>query len=141
MPIAVASSAGSGPARSEPARGAPAVVLARNDDLRILIRGILLLEGLSIALEGRTPDVLRRLDPPERPTLLLLGVEDGDDRWADDLGQALQERPELRVIVLLPKGSEAAAGEAERRGARTVLVRPIALRELTEAVREALAAS
>lgn len=138
MPVAVAPSAGSGPGSSGPARGAPAVVLARDDDLRILVRGVLLLEGHPIALEGRTPDVLRRLDAPERPTLLLLAVDDGDERWADDLAQALRERPELRAVVLLPRGLERLSEEAERQGARAVLVRPIALAELDRALREAL---
>lgn len=140
MPVAVVAAAGSGPSPSGASRGAPAVILSRDEDLRTLLRGVLLLEGHRIALEASGPEALARLGPAQDRTLLLLAAEKGDGSWREDLATALKARPELRAIVLLPNGSEPLQEEAELLGARVALVRPIALQAMMRAVREALEA-
>lgn len=140
MPDVIARAGGSSPAAPEKgAGGAPAVVLVADDDLRLLVRGVLTLERHPVILEATGPESLRRLGPPERETVLILDAGDGHGTWKDDLAAALKERPELRPVVLLPRGGDGLRSEAERLGARATVVRPIVLHELVRALDDALA--
>lgn len=133
--------AGGASGSTSPDEGTPVVVLVRDDDLRLLIRGVLTLYRYPVLLEGSAPDSLRRLGPLERPTVLILDAGEDDRRWREDLVSVLRERPELRALVLFPAGAEASRAEAERLGARVTLVRPVVLRELVRAIKDALGSS
>ncbi len=140
LPDVAARASGSSPAAPEKgAGGAPAVVLVADDDLRLLVRGVLTLERHPVILEATEPESLRRLGPPERETVLILDAGDGRGNWKADLATALKERPELRPVVLLPRGGDGLRSEAERLGARATVVRPIVLHELVRALDDALA--
>ncbi len=140
MPDLVARYSGASPAAGERApTGAPAVVLVADDDLRLLVRGVLILEHHPVILEAKGPESLRWLGPPDRETVLILDAGDGRGNWKEDLAAALKERPELRPVVLLPRGGDGLRTEAEGLGARATVVRPIVLRELVRALDDALA--
>ncbi len=118
----------------------PAVLWVPDDDLRLLLRGILTLQRHPVVLELTSAEALNRWEPPP-VALLVVDAVSGSGRWRDELAQALRARPELRAIVLLPRNHEALRTEAEELGARATLVRPFAIRDLVEAIREALRGS
>jgi DNA-binding NarL/FixJ family response regulator len=118
----------------------PAVLWIPDDDVRLLLRGILTLQHHPVALELTTAEALNRWEPPP-VALLIVDAVSGSDRWRSELADALRARPELRAIVLLPRNREGLRTEAEELGARATLVRPFAIRDLVEAIREALRGS
>jgi len=115
----------------------PAVLWVPDEDLRLLLRGILTLQRYPVALELSSAEALRRWEPPG-VALLVVDSVSGADRWRDELREALRTRPELRAVVLLPRDHAELRREAEELGARATLVRPFAVREFVAAVREAL---
>ncbi len=131
---------GSGPGALPAPEGRPveAVLLSRNDDTRLLLRGLLRLHHHRIVLEARTVDELRELAPGLGPRLLLQDVDTEDERWSDELAVVLHDHPDLRAVVLLPSEGGGLRAEAMRVGARAVIVRPFAIRELMRLVEEAV---
>jgi DNA-binding NarL/FixJ family response regulator len=129
-----------GIARPEGEAPVPAVLWVPDDDVRLLLRGILTLQRHPVVLELGSAEALRRWEPPET-ALLVVDAVSGASRWREELAEALRARPELRAIVLLPRDREGLRAEAEALGARATLVRPFAVRELVAAIREALRGS
>ncbi len=115
----------------------PSVLWVPDDDVRLLLRGILTLQRHPVALELTSSDGLHRWEAPP-VALLIVDAISGAGRWQEELAAALRARPELRAIVLLPRDREALRREAEALGARATLVRPFAVRDLVAAIREAL---
>jgi DNA-binding NarL/FixJ family response regulator len=118
----------------------PSVLWVPDDDVRLLLRGILTLQRHPVVLELTSADALRRWEPPQ-VALLIVDAVSGADRWREELAEATRARPELRAIVLLPRDREGLRAEAEALGARATLVRPFAVRDLVAAIREALRGS
>ncbi len=118
----------------------PAVLWVPDDDVRLLLRGILTLQRYPVVLELTSAESLHRWEPAP-VALLVVDAVSGAGRWREELAEALRARPELRALVLLPKDSEALRRDAEALGARATLVRPFAVRDLVEAIREALRGS
>ncbi len=118
----------------------PAVLWVPDEDVRLLLRGILTLQRHPVVLELASAEALHRWDPPD-VALLVIDAVSGAARWREELTDALRTRPELRAIVLLPRDREGLRAEAEALGARATLVRPFAVRDLVEAIREALRGS
>jgi DNA-binding NarL/FixJ family response regulator len=115
----------------------PAILWVPDDDVRLLLRGILTLQHHPVVLEITTAESLQRWEPTSL-TLLIVDAVSGASGWREELAAALKLRPELRPIVLLPRDSEAIRREAEALGARATLVRPFAVRDLVGAIHEAL---
>jgi DNA-binding NarL/FixJ family response regulator len=126
--------------RTSAADGVPSVLWVPDDDVRLLLRGILTLQRHPVALELTAAEALRRWDSP-RVALLVVDAVSGAARWREELGEALRARPELRAIVLLPREPEEMRREAEALGARATVVRPFAVRDLVAAIRTALEGS
>lgn len=124
---------GAGPGRAP----VPAILWVPDDDVRLLLRGILTLQHHPVVLEITSAEALRRWEPTPI-ALFVLDAVSGAARWREELAEALRTRPELRPIVLLPRDSEPMRREAETLGARATLVRPFAVRDLVAAIREAL---
>ncbi len=118
----------------------PALLWVPDDDVRLLLRGLLALEHHPVALDAADSGALRRWSPGS-VALLVIDAVSGADRWREELSEALRSRPELRAVVLLPPDGEDLRAEAEALGARVTLVRPFALREFARAIREALGVS
>ncbi len=123
--------------RSGPSEAVPSVLWVPDDDVRLLLRGILTLQRYPVALELSSAEALRRWEAP-RVALLIVDAVSGVSRWREELTEALRARPELRAIVLLPREHEELRREAEALGARATLVRPFAVRDLVAAIRTAL---
>jgi DNA-binding NarL/FixJ family response regulator len=125
--------------RAETAGGpVPAVLFGGDDDRRLLLKGILLLHRHPVSLEARSVEDLRELAPSSRPELLVFDA--GDGPWADTLATSLRERPTLRAVVLLPPRSPEMEEAAIHAGARSTVTRPFTIRELVDAIDDALAA-
>jgi two-component system, OmpR family, alkaline phosphatase synthesis response regulator PhoP len=118
----------------------PSVLWVPDDDVRLLLRGILTLQRHPVALELSSSEALARWDAPP-VALLIVDAVSGAGRWQEELTAALRARPELRAIVLLPRDREALRAQAEALGARATLIRPFAVRDLVAAIREALKGS
>ena len=115
----------------------PAILWVPDDDVRLLLRGILTLQHHPVVLEITTAESLQRWEPRSE-TLLIVDAVSGSSGWREALTEAVKLRPELRPIVLLPRDSEPMRREAEGLGARATLVRPFAVRDLVAAIHEAL---
>ena len=114
---------------------APAVIWGRNEETRLLLRGLLRLHRHPVVHEAACADDLERLPPTSGPCLLLFDVPSGSDgRWASELASVLERHPELRAVVILPSGTPSTEVEARRVGARAVLPRPFAVQEFAQAL-------
>lgn len=131
--------AGASRTRESPVGPVPAVLFGGDDDRRLLLKGILLLRHHPVSLEARTVEELRELAPSSRPELLVFDA--GDGPWAETLAASLRERPTLRAVVLLPPRSPGMRDEALHAGARSTVTRPFTIRELVDAIDDALAAA
>jgi DNA-binding NarL/FixJ family response regulator len=121
-----------GPVAEPPAL--PAAILTADEDLRLLVRGVLTLHHHPILLEGSGPEFLRLLAGTDGPIALVFDVGDGGGTWANDLAALVAARPSLRAVVLLPPGRRDLIERAAASGARATIVRPVALRELVQAL-------
>jgi hypothetical protein len=138
-PEATPSSGGAPTPSSPPRARVPAVLFGPDDDLRRFLRGLLLLHRHPVALEARSPDEVVNLPGSPEPRLLVFDAGPAEGAWRDDLVALLRARPELRTVVLLPKGGERLRPEVERLGGRAMLVRPFGVDDLLRAIDEALA--
>lgn len=132
--LAVAYAGGPGPGAAQESPPTPVAILTPDDDLRLLVRGVMTLHHRPVLLEGSGPEFLRLLESTDGTLALVFDVGDGSGRWGEDLGRLLAARPDVRAIVLLPAGRADLAGAARAAGAKAVLLRPVGLAELTKAV-------
>lgn len=119
--------------------GTPAILWVPDDDVRLLLRGILQLHHHPVVLQLTSAEGLRGWDS-SRTALLVIDAASGAERWQQELAQALRIRPELRALVLFAREEEPARRKAEGLGARATLARPFALRDFLRAVSQALGA-
>ena len=138
MPELVVPTAGAAATRSgDPARR-PALIVVRNDDLRLLVRGILTLSGHRVVQEHREVDALSCLEGVEAGSLLVLDVGDGTGEWAGSLASAVRAGEDLRAIVIVPGGDQRLRAMAVEHGARATVGRPLVLSEFLDALAGAL---
>lgn len=120
--------------------GTSAVVCGRNEETRLLLRGLLRLHRFRVVQEVGTVDDLDRLGPASEPTVLVFDAESEVGAWDRELARALGAHPALRAVVILPRGSSTSEARARTAGASAVVARPFAIRELVEGVERAAAA-
>jgi DNA-binding NarL/FixJ family response regulator len=121
----------SSPVRRSPV---PAILWGRDEDTRLLLRGLLRLNRYPIVHEAATLDELAGLPVATEPRLLVFDAETETDTWCADLTAALRDHPELRAVVILPRDPRATEERARDAGARAVLSRPFAIRDLVTAL-------
>ncbi|HYA55013.1 MAG TPA: hypothetical protein VEG42_05370 [Thermoplasmata archaeon] len=115
--------------------GAPALVLGGSEDTRLLLRGLLRLHRHRVLFEGPTREGIDRLPPsPETKILVLDTGPAKNDAWADELTSVLKGRTDLHALVILPSADPALEGRARQAGAKSILVRPFAIRDFIQAV-------
>lgn len=119
---------------SHTAASVPTVLLGGNEDNRLLLRGLLRLHHYPVVLETADPSDLDRLPPSAGSGVLILDTELTGRPWEADLRAALKSHPELRALVILPRGAPSLETSAYAAGAKGVLVRPFAIRDLVRAV-------
>jgi CheY-like chemotaxis protein len=121
-----------------PGAKVPAVICGPNEDTRLLLRGLLRLHRHPVVWEARTLGDLEQMPPSTETRILLLDVEAEDGAWNVDLARALQSRPGLRAVVILPVTASDAAPRALSAGARAALSRPFAIQDLVKALGKAV---
>ena len=115
--------------------GAPAIVIGGSEDSRLLLRGLLRLHRHRVLLEAPTREGLERVPTSAETKILVLdtGTAKGE-AWSDELVAALRGRSDLHALVILPAADAALESRARQAGAKTILVRPFAIRDFIEAV-------
>jgi AmiR/NasT family two-component response regulator len=128
-----------GPAPLGPPSGLVESVLWGEDvDTRLLLRGLLRLHRHPVVYEASTLEELDRLPASTDPKLLVMAVESEDGTWDRELSTVLKSHPELRPVVILPRDSAALGPRALAAGAKVVVVRPFAIRDLVHALTSAV---
>jgi AmiR/NasT family two-component response regulator len=127
-----------GPTPQGPRSGPVESVLWGGDvDTRLLLRGLLHLHRHPVVYEAATLEEVSRLPSSTEPRLLVVAVESDDGTWERELPSVLQRHPELHAVVILPRESAALGPRAVAAGARAVVVRPFAVRDLVNALTSA----
>jgi len=118
-----------------PPSGAPAIVLGGSEDTRLLLRGLLRLHRHRVLLEAPSREAVDRL--PASTEIKIHVLDAGTDKtevWTAELSSLLRSRSDLRALVILPSSDPGLEARARQAGARSVLVRPFAIRDFIEAV-------
>lgn len=123
----------SSPESTPPVAPAAAVVVAGEDETRVLLRGLLRLHQYQVVgeAEGATPalDLVRR----HRPRVLVVDVNLAEGSATELVDAAKRSHPALRAILVGPANR---LGRTEGRlPADVVLQRPFRIRELADALR------
>lgn len=88
-----------------------------------------------VLLEAPNREAVDRLPPSAEVKILVLDAgTDKADVWANELASLLRVRSDLRALVILPSSDPGLETRARQAGARSVLVRPFAIRDFIEAV-------
>jgi CheY-like chemotaxis protein len=110
-------------------------VLGGSEDSRLLLRGLLRLHRHRVLLEGPTHEGIERVPvSPDQKVLVLDAGTGKSDSSFSELQAALQGRGDLSAIVILPSADPALEAKAREAGAKTILVRPFAIRDFIQAV-------
>jgi CheY-like chemotaxis protein len=125
--------------RSTPATGSPSVLLVRNLDTRLLLRGLLRLQRYPVVFEADRPEDLDRLPEGAGVSVIVIDQDADEADWNEDVRSVLARRPELRPILLTSDRSPEFATRAASAGVRAVVVRPFQIRELAQALETAAA--
>ena len=114
-----------------------AAVIARSDETRLLLRGLLRLHGRRVIFEGASADGLGDVPVTPEQIVLLLDADSLENDWERELRAALGVRPGLRSILIAGDASAAFEGRARAAGAVRVLVRPFAIAQFVRALQAA----
>ena len=110
-------------------------MLGGSEDTRLLLRGLLRLHRHRVLLEAPTRQAVDRLPPSNETKILVLdaGTAKGDE-WVEELTGVLRNRPDLYALVILPSSDPGLETRARQAGAKSILVRPFAIRDFIHAV-------
>jgi hypothetical protein len=88
-----------------------------------------------VLLESPNRDGLDRVPASAETKILVLDAGTGkSDSWVDELSGALKGRSDLHALVILPTADPSLESRARQSGAKTILVRPFAIRDFIQAV-------
>jgi len=110
----------------------PTAIWGANDESRLLLRGILQLHRYPLTREARSRGELERL--PAETRVLIYDTGWDATGWTGSVADVAQETPGLRVLVLLPTGSERPGSEGRGASALATLTKPFTTRDLIEAI-------
>ncbi len=114
--------------------GSAVIVCGRNEDTRLLLRGLLRLHRYRVVHEATTPDDLDGLPSVPGPVVMVVDAESEVAPWDAQLAATLGGHPELRAVVILPREATRSAERAKAAGASAVVGRPFAIHDLIDAV-------
>lgn len=125
--------------RGRPGPGTPAIVCGRNGETRLLLRGLLRLHRYRVLLEAASAGELDQRPLPDEPTAFVFDAESEVAPWDTELAAVLRGHPSLRAVVLLPRAAPPSCeARARLAGARAVVARPFAIRDLVDALETAV---
>jgi two-component system, OmpR family, response regulator len=108
-------------------------IYSANDEIRLLLRGLLRLHHYRIVGEGSAPASLLEI-PREMAPVVVLDADLDEMGWVESIQELHRHRPELRVVLLTATRSPRVGTQAKATGIDAVVRRPFPVRELLEAV-------
>ena len=113
---------------------ASAIVVAGDEETRVLLRGLLRLHHFRVdgEAEGVTPAV--ELIELHRPTLLVVDASLAEGSVGPLIGQARRLVPNLRVILVAPASRPPSPFPDARQRPDALLLRPFRIRQFAEAL-------
>ena len=113
--------------------GTSAVVVAGDEETRILFRGLLRLHRIRVDGEADGAEQALQLVKDHRPTLLVLDVNLAEGSSTALVADARRIRPELRIVLVAPASRPLPPSQDGGRP-DALLLRPFRIREFEEAV-------
>jgi DNA-binding NtrC family response regulator len=112
---------------------ASAVVVAGDEETRILLRGLLRLHHFRVDGEAEGATQCLEMIKEHRPSLLVADVNLAEGSPGSLVSEARRVAPELRVILVAPASRPPAPADHEK-GPDVVLLRPFRIRQFAEAL-------
>ncbi|HKS59787.1 MAG TPA: hypothetical protein VJS68_03300 [Thermoplasmata archaeon] len=109
------------------------VIVARNEETRLLLKGLLRLHRHRVIGEAFTLEQAESLVGGSAPALLLVDAEADTEEWAS-LRKSIEIHPGLKAILITPSRSKSGEDRAREAGFDALVRRPFAVRELIDAV-------
>ena len=116
------------------AASSSAVVVAGDEETRVLLRGLLRLHHFRV--DGEAEGATQGLDlvREHRPTLLVADVNLAEGSSTQLVTESHRIAPEMRVILVAPASRPPSPSAGPDRGADVVLLRPFRIRQFAEAL-------
>jgi DNA-binding NarL/FixJ family response regulator len=111
-----------------------AVVVAGDEETRVLLRGLLRLHHFRVDGEAEGASQCLELIREHRPTLLVADVNLAEGSPGSLVSEARKLAPGLRVILVAPASRPPAPPADSSRGPDVVLLRPFRIRQFAEAL-------
>jgi DNA-binding NarL/FixJ family response regulator len=111
-----------------------AVVVAGDEETRVLLRGLLRLHHFRVDGEAEGATQCLELIREHRPALLVADVNLAEGSPSSLVAEARRLAPELRVILVAPASRPPAPPTERNLGPDVVLLRPFRIRQFAEAL-------
>jgi DNA-binding NarL/FixJ family response regulator len=108
-------------------------IYSAQDDVRLLLRGLLRLHRYRVVGEGNGPSSLQQL-PKDSGAVIVVDADLDEVGWAEAVTTLHRANPEQRVILLCATRSPRVESQAKALGISAVVRRPFAVHQLIEAV-------
>jgi DNA-binding NtrC family response regulator len=113
---------------------ASAVVVAGDEETRVLLRGLLRLHHFRVDGEAEGATQCLELVREHHPTLLVADVNLAEGSPSSLVSEARRAEPGIRVILVAPASRPPAAPSDNGKGPDVVLLRPFRIRQFAEAL-------
>jgi DNA-binding NtrC family response regulator len=114
------------------AREGPVALCIADEDLRLLLRGLLRLREHSVDIETAELDAVERMLPDSEPVTLLTDCISSDPFWFEKLAGILRTHPTLRTVLLARQDDTDSTSRACRLGVLLVLCRPLTFQKVDQ---------
>lgn len=113
---------------------ASAVVVAGDEETRVLLRGLLRLHHFRVDGEAEGATQCLELIREHHPTLLVADVNLAEGSPGSLVSEARRAAPDMRVILVAPASRPPAPAADHDHGPDVVLLRPFRIRQFAEAL-------
>ncbi|HTT25764.1 MAG TPA: response regulator [Thermoplasmata archaeon] len=108
-------------------------IFSAQDDVRLLLRGLLRLHRYRVVGEGNAPVALAQL-PKDSQAVVVVDADLDEVGWSEAVTALHRARPTQRVVLLSATRSPRIESQAKALGISAVVRRPFAVHQLVEAV-------
>ncbi len=108
-------------------------IYSAQDDVRLLLRGLLRLHRYRVIGEGNSPLALGQL-PKDSQAVVVVDADLDEVGWSEAVTALHRARPAQRVVLLSATRSPRVESQAKALGISAVVRRPFAVHQLVEAV-------
>lgn len=120
--------------------GSTAIVVAGDEETRVLLRGLLRLHHFRVEGEAEGATHALELVRDHRPALMVADVNLAEGSPMALVGEARSIHPPLRVILVAPASRPPAPASDVHQRADVVLLRPFRIRQFAEALAPGMSA-